>query len=149
MGGRPALSRCTDGLRRRDDRSGVSREWFAAFRSMEAGQAGGRWRREHCGSWPQGHLGDDGRGEGCCSGRNGDEFLAWGRVVECCERVVSELAEDVVRAPAEFALDGETGAVVVEAFCDLEVVGVIGRGAAGGALGGLKERPTQKCWSLV
>ncbi len=66
MCGRPALSRCTDGLRRRDDRSGVSREWFAAARSMEAGQAGGHWRREQCGSWPQGHLRDDGRrAHGC------------------------------------------------------------------------------------
>jgi len=27
---------------------------FAAARSMEAGQRRGRWRREHCGSWPQG-----------------------------------------------------------------------------------------------
>src|SRR6266542_5350606 len=25
----------------------------AAARSMEAGQRAGRWRREHCGSWPQ------------------------------------------------------------------------------------------------
>jgi hypothetical protein len=61
MRGRPALSRCTDGLRRRDDRSGVSRE-RGCGRSVYGGRTGaGRWRREQCGSWPQGHLRDGGR----------------------------------------------------------------------------------------
>ena len=86
---------------------------------------------------------------GCWLGRNSDDLVACWRVVECCERVVSEFAEDVVRAPAEFARDGETGAVVVEAFGDLEVVGVIGGGAASGALRGFKQGPAQKRWPLV
>jgi hypothetical protein len=117
---------------------------------MEAGQARGRWRREQCGSWPQGHLLDDGqRAHGLFVGGGALDVVGCWRVVDGCERVVSEVAEDVVCAPAEFAGDGEAGAVVVEAFGDLEVVGVIGRGAASGALGGLKESPAQKRWPLV
>ncbi len=42
------------------------------------------------------------------------------------ERVVAELAQEVVGAPAEFACDRETGAVVVDPLGDLEVVGVVG-----------------------
>ena len=42
---------------------------------------------------------------GCSLGRNGDVVVACWRVVDRCERVVSELAEDVVGASAEFAGD--------------------------------------------
>src|SRR5215211_4468662 len=42
------------------------------------------------------------------------------------ECVVAELAQDVVGAAAEFARDGEAGAVVVDPLGDLQVVGVVG-----------------------
>jgi hypothetical protein len=69
------------------------------------------------------HRFDDGQAHG--------EWL--GGVGELCSRqvgrgecVVAEFAQDVVGAPAEFARDGEAGAVVVDPFGDLEVVGVVG-----------------------
>jgi hypothetical protein len=40
--------------------------------------------------------------------------------------VIAELAQDVVRAAAEFARDREAGAVVVDSLGDLQVVGVVG-----------------------
>src|SRR5207253_8824832 len=107
-------------------------------------------RREQCGAGRKGicvMMGDARTGSSL--GRNTDDLVVCRRVVERCERVVSEFAEDVVRAPAEFARDGETGAVVAEAFGDLEVVGVIGRGAASGALRCFKQGPAQKGWPFV
>ena len=43
-----------------------------------------------------------------------------------CECLLVEFAEDVVGAAAEFARDGEAGAVVVDPLGDFEVVGVVG-----------------------
>ena len=60
-------------------------------------------------------------------------IMSSGSVDELCSRraaggecVVAEVAQDVVRAPAEFAGDREAGAVVVDALGDVEVVGVVG-----------------------
>ncbi len=117
---------------------------------MEAGQAWGTGGGSNAGAGRKGiwvMMGETRRG--CWLGRNRDDLGGCWRFVDCCERVVSEFAEDVVCAPAEFAGDGETGAVVVEAFSDLEVVGVIGRGAASGALRCFKQGPAQKRWPLV
>ena len=74
-----------------------------------------------------------------------DGFCSVGRG----ERGVTELAQDVVRTPAEFARDREAGAVVVEPVGNLQVVGVVGRAAASGALGGFEEGPAQQLWALV
>jgi hypothetical protein len=59
------------------------------------------------------------------SGRGVDERRSW-LLVGWGECVVAEFAQDVVGAPAEFARHGEAGAVVVDPFGDLEVVGVVG-----------------------
>ena len=58
------------------------------------------------------------------SGGSADKLYS--RLVGRGECVVAEFAQDVVGAPAEFARDREAGAVVVDPFCDLEVVGVVG-----------------------
>lgn len=71
------------------------------------------------------------------------------RRVDRRESVVSELAQDVVGTAAEFACDGEAGAVVVEPLGDLAVVGVVGTATAGGALGRFEERPAQQRGALV
>jgi hypothetical protein len=67
------------------------------------------------------HRFDDGRAHG--------EWLG-GRVEVLRDRrgecVVAELAQEVVGAAAEFARDGEAGAVVVDPCCDVQVVGVVG-----------------------
>jgi len=52
--GRPALSRCADRVRRRDERWGVVPARLRPLGLWRPASAGGRWRREHCGSWPQG-----------------------------------------------------------------------------------------------
>src|SRR6266851_6247562 len=90
----------------------LSPRGFAAARSMEADQRGGGWRREHCGSWPQRHRFDVGERAVITSGGRVDERrsrLLVGRG-EC---VVAEFAQEVVGAPAEFARDRQTSAVVV------------------------------------
>jgi hypothetical protein len=71
------------------------------------------------------------------------------RRVNWGECVVAELAQEMVGAPAEFARDREAGAVVVDPLGDVQVVGVVGRRAAGGALGGLEQCPTQKRGALM
>ena len=60
------------------------------------------------------------------SGGGVDELRFRRLVSGQCECVVAEFAQDVVGAPAEFARDRETGAVVVDPFGDVEVVGVVG-----------------------
>jgi hypothetical protein len=91
---------------------------------MEAGQRVGRWRREHCGSWPQGIGLMMGERAAITSGGSVDELRS--RRVGRGECVVAELAQDVVGAPAEFAGDREAGAVVVDPLGDVQVVGVVG-----------------------
>jgi hypothetical protein len=70
------------------------------------------------------HRSDDGQAHDGWLGGGVDELRS--RQVGRGECVVAEFAQDVVGAPAEFARDGEAGAVVVDPFCDLEVVGVVG-----------------------
>ena len=59
------------------------------------------------------------------SGGGVDERRVW-LVVGRGECVVAEFAQDVVGAPAEFARDRQTSAVVVDPLCDFQVVGVVG-----------------------
>jgi hypothetical protein len=73
------------------------------------------------------------KGIGLMMGKAHGEWLGGGvdelrgrRWVARGERVVAEFAEDVVSATAEFARDGEAGAIVVDPLGDLEVVGVAG-----------------------
>src|SRR4051794_7224644 len=116
--GRPALSRCAD--RSGDemiDRVLVPRG--CCGRSVYGGRPRlRRWRREHCGSWAQGHRSDHGRAHGAVESGNHVDVLCrgWSGGGDC---VVAELAEDVVGAAAEFARDGEAGAVVVDSVRDL------------------------------
>src|SRR5437667_1967342 len=42
------------------------------------------------------------------------------------ERLIAQFTQDVVGAPAELAGNGEAGAVVIDAACNLEVVAVVG-----------------------
>src|SRR6266542_5312311 len=65
------------------------------------------------------------------------------------ERFVAELAQDVVRAPAELARNREAGAVVIDPLGNLEVVGVVGRASAGGRQRRLEQRPAQQLRPLV
>ncbi len=58
------------------------------------------------------------------SGGSVDELCS--RLVGRGECVVAEFAQDVVGAPAEFARDRETSAVVVDPLGDVQVVGVVG-----------------------
>jgi hypothetical protein len=51
--------------------------------------------------------------------------------VDGCERLLAELAQDVVGAAAEFACDRERGALVVGSLAHLQEVLVVGRGLAG------------------
>jgi hypothetical protein len=86
--------------------------------------SGGRWRREHCGSWPQRHRLMMGKRAVITSGGRVDERRS--RQVGRGECVVAEFAQEVVGAPAEFARDRQTSAVVVDPFGDFQVVGVVG-----------------------
>src|SRR5437870_5263121 len=64
------------------------------------------------------------------------------------EGVVAELGQDVHRLADELAGLGEGGALAVDAFLDLRVVGVVGGAGAGVGLAGLIEAPAQHLWSL-
>ncbi len=96
----------------------------AAARSMEAGQRGGVGGGSIAGAGRKGIGLMMGERAVITSGGGVDELrccrVGWG---EC---VVAEFAEDVVGAPAEFAGDREAGAVVVDSFGDVAVVGVVG-----------------------
>ena len=89
---------------------------------MEAGQRRGVGGGSIAGADRKASV-DDGRAHGEWLG-GVDEFLS--RQVGRGERVVSEFAQDVVGAPAEFARNRETGAVVVDPLGDLQVVGMVG-----------------------
>jgi len=121
--GRPALSRCADRVRRRDDDGVLSPR--VCGRSVYGGRpAPGALAAGALRELAARHRSDDGQAHGEWLGGSVDECrsrrVGWG---EC---VVAEFAQDVVGAPAEFARDREAGAVVVDPFCDLEVVGVVG-----------------------
>src|SRR5207247_11414586 len=65
------------------------------------------------------------------------------------ERFVAELAQDVVRAPAELAGNREAGPVVIDPLGNLPVVGVVGRAGASGRQRRLEQRPAQQLRPLV
>src|SRR4051794_26313494 len=58
-------------------------------------------------------------------------------------------AASVVAALEQLARDQEAGGVAAEACGRFDVVVVIGRRRAAGALGGLKQRPAQRRWALA
>src|SRR5712692_7661567 len=107
---------------------------LAAARSFEAVQAGRRWRRGRCGSRPQSICVTTGRRARVLAWLGGscDRLLCCRSVLDGAERLLAELAQDVVGAPAELAGNREAGAVVVDPLRDLAVVGVVGRTGAGG-----------------
>src|SRR5436190_14817141 len=124
---------------------------LAAARSLKAAQAGGRWRRGVWGSRPQSIcVTTGGRARVLmCLGGSSDRFLFGGCVFDRGERVLAELAEDVVGAPAELAGDREAGAIVIDSVGDLEVVAAVGRAGASGRLRRFEQGPAQHRGSLV
>src|SRR6266702_5903763 len=124
---------------------------LAAARSLKAVQAGGRWRRGVWGSRPQSIcVTTGGRARVLMSlGGSCARLLFRDRFFDRGERLLAQLAEDVVGAAAELAGDREAGPRVVEPLGDLEVVGVVGRAGAGGGYGRLEQGPAQQLWPLV
>ena len=93
----------------------------------------GLWRPASAESVGGGSIAGAGRkGIGLMMGERA-VITSGGGVDELCSRriaggecVVAEFAQDVVGAPAEFARDRQTSAVVVDALGDFQVVGVVG-----------------------
>src|SRR6266542_4211097 len=127
------------------------RGWLlTAARSLKAVQAGGRWRRGVWGSRPQSiFVTTGGRAPvlGWLGGSCDRLLVRW--LLDRGERLLAELAQDVVGAPAELARDREAGAVVAEPLGDLEVVAAVGRAGAGGRDGRFVQRPAQHFGPLV
>jgi hypothetical protein len=120
--GRPALSRCAD---RSGDEMVIgcgSRGWCCG-RSVYGGRPG-------CSLLAAGALRELAASIDVIAGTRavglGGSVDRRPRRTGWCECFVAELAQDVVGAAAEFARDREAGAVVVDPFGDLEVVGMIG-----------------------
>jgi hypothetical protein len=67
----------------------------------------------------------------------------------CCECFLAECAQGVVTPAGEFARNGEHCSLVSEASADGEVVVVVRGGGAGGADGGLEQRPAQQAGALA
>src|SRR6266542_4556024 len=97
---------------------------LAAARSLEAVQAIAAWRQAPCGSRPQSICVMTGRRARALTWLGGSRDRLLGVRVACDggERVVAELSQDVVRAPAELAGNREAGAVVIDPLGNLEVV---------------------------
>src|SRR6266545_56064 len=123
---------------------------LAAALSLKAVQAGGRWRRGVWGSRPQSIFVMTGRRARvqAWSGGSCDRLLV-GWPLDRGERLLAELAEEVVGASAELAGNREAGAVVVDPLGDLEVVAAVGRAGAGGRLRRLEQGPAQHRGALV
>src|SRR6266511_3581198 len=119
---------------------------LAAARSLEAVQAIAAWRQAPCGSRPQSICVMTGRHAQvlAMSGGSRDRLLGVRVALDRGERFVAELAQDVVRAPAELAGNREAGAVVIDPLGNLQVVGVVGRAGAGGRQRRLEQRPAQQ-----
>src|SRR6266545_7755047 len=108
-----------------------------------------RWRRACAGAGRK-HLRDDELARTAIAwlGSSMDRLLDVRVDVDGRERLLAELAQDVVGAAAELAGDRERGALVVGPFAHLQEVLVVGRGLAGGLLAGLVQRPAQpRCGS--
>src|SRR6266511_1873902 len=99
---------------------------LAAARSLGAVQAVGPGGRLRAGARPQSICVLTGRRARALAWLGGscDRLLGVRVAVDGGERFVAELAQDVVRAPAELARDRQAGAVVVDPLGNLEVVGV-------------------------
>jgi hypothetical protein len=95
--------------------------------ALKAVQAGGRWRRGVWGSQPQSIFVTTGERTPVLgwSGGSCDRLLV-GWLLDRGERLLAELAQEVVGAPAELARNREAGAVVVDPLGDLEVVAAVG-----------------------
>src|SRR6266536_491990 len=124
---------------------------LAAARSLEAVQAIAAWRQAPGGSRPQSICVMTGRRARALAwlGGSGDRPLGVRVALDGGERFVAELAQDVVRAPAELAGNREAGAVVVDSLGNPQVVGVVGRAGAGGRQRRLEQRPAQQRRPLV
>src|SRR2546428_4590821 len=124
---------------------------LAAARSLEAVQAVAAWRQAPCGSRPQSICVMMGRRARALAWLGGscDRLLGLRVALDGGERFVAELAQDVVRAPAELAGNREAGAVVVDPLGNLAVVAVVGRAGAGGRQRRLEQRPAQELGPLV
>src|SRR5207248_10647582 len=107
---------------------------LAAARSLEAVQAIAAWRQAPCGSRPQSICVMTGRRARALAWLGGscDRLLGLRVALDGGERLVAELTQDVVGAPAELARNREAGAVVIDPPGNLQVVGVVGRAGAGG-----------------
>ena len=128
-----------------------SRRGVACGRSVSQGRPG-RWALAAGGLGERAaeHLRDDGRARVLmCLGGGSDRFLFGGCVFDRGERVLAELAEDVIGAPAELAGDREAGAIVIDSVGDLEVVAAVGRAGASGRLRRFEQGPAQDRGSLV
>jgi hypothetical protein len=136
--GRPALPRCTDTGRSGDKMiDGVKIPAGGCMRPLDL-------QRPSRPCWPGGRV-DAGAGRksicvtmgrgarGCWRGSGGSFDRLLGLVeLDGGERLLAELAQDVVGAAAELARDREAGAVVVDPLPHLAEVGVVGGGAASG-----------------
>src|SRR6266540_858992 len=124
---------------------------LAAARSLEAVQAVGAWRQAPCGSRPQSICVMTGRRARVLAWLGGscDRRLGLRVALDGGERLLAELAQDVVGAPAELAGNREAGAVVVDPLGNLQVVGVVGRAGAGGRQRRLEQGPAQQLRPLV
>src|SRR6266508_933389 len=130
-----------------DPRGGL----LAAARSLEAVQAVGAWRQAPCGSRPQSICVIMGRRARALAWLGGscDRRLSVRVALDGGERFVAELAQDVVRAPAELAGNREAGAVVIDPLGNLQVVAVVGGARPGGLMRRLEQRPAQQLGPFV
>src|SRR5712691_10906002 len=130
---------------------GLRGRLLAAAGSLEAVQAVAAWRQAPCGSRAQSICVLTGRRAQvlAMSGGSCDRLLGVRVAFGGGERFLAELAQDVVRAPAELADNREAGAVVIDPLGNLQVVGVVGRAGAGGRQRRLEQRPAQQLRALV
>src|SRR6266542_2008307 len=99
----------------------------AAARSLEAVQAIAAWRAGSVREPAAKHLRDDGQARAralAWLGGSCDRLLGVPVALDGGERFVAELAQDVVRAPAELAGNREAGAGVIDPLGNLQVVAV-------------------------
>src|SRR5437773_1597764 len=107
---------------------------FAAARSLEAVQAVGGLAAGSVREPAAKHLRARGQARAvlACLRSGLDRLLGSRLAFDGGERRIAQFAQKVVGAPAQFASERQTGAVVVDATRDLQVVAVVGRGLARG-----------------